>query len=354
MNTEDDGRRLRILIYGADTKGIAIPEGGKIPTKRGIAEFAGLHDAQPFQSYDGVVFFHPTFERFEAFMGSGGPAVRRVADQLELDHRGNQVDILFESGGFACALVAESLIAPARCRDDLAPRLVDRLGLLLIAISKRMEPVRSLTDELRPFLSRFAWHEGWFFVPTEARHPRPLADLRREDSMTSFVADERLFVLQALTPKQSETIDYFTSLIDGIVDLRLRLVTELPDWASAFRFEPELALQTRRAELEREGSEIQGQLEGFTAMMRVLSATSDPLVDAVMAVFARTPLKARRVEQFREDLTLVNSSDESIAVVEVKGVTAASRETTSIRPIVTGSDLVMSRISRRFSWSILQ
>ena len=55
-------------------------------------------------------------------------------------------------------------------------------------------------------------------------------------------------------------------------------------------------------------------------MKRVLSATGDPLVDAVLNVFARTPLSARRIEQFREDLTLVDSNGGAVAIVEVKGV----------------------------------
>jgi hypothetical protein len=139
----------------------------------------------------------------------------------------------------------------------------------------------------------------------------------------SVVVEGWLFAIPTLIPEGTDEAieEYFTILTDGVVALWERLKEDLPAWAAEYRFPDEATLLETKLRLEREASEIDQHLKEFERLKRVLVLQGEALVDAVMEVFDRVlPLKTRREETFREDLTLIDPAGNAVALAEIKGV----------------------------------
>ena len=138
-----------------------------------------------------------------------------------------------------------------------------------------------------------------------------------------MVINGNLFVLPTLIPKPTlEAVEeYFTILADGVVTLWERLREDLPEWAGEYRFPGEATIIETKVKLSNELLALDARLRLLERLKRVLVLQGEPLVEAVIEVFDKTlPLKPRREEDFREDLTLVDSTGNIVALVEVKGV----------------------------------
>ena len=204
---------------------------------------------------------------------------------------------------------------------DLSKRLLSLFEVDREEFGTRIATVKSKTNELGKFFEIYG--AAWSSLNPRYGNTwsKALASVGRHT--VSMVIDSRLFALPTLTPKPTvEAVEeYFTILSDGVVALWERLREDLPEWAGEYYFHGEATIQEAKAKLSDELLNIESRLGDLGRLKRVLVLQGEPLVEAVIEVFEKTqPLKPRREESLREDLTLVDSTGKTVALVEVKGV----------------------------------
>jgi hypothetical protein len=248
-----------------------------------------------------------------------------ACDRDELDKRAKEVIALIEERGLVCLLLTEPFIdATERVAfpdTDLSKRLLSWFKINRDGFATRTTHVRSKVNELLEFFKLYG-AACVCLIPTHKEQTKTLASVPNGKA-ASVVVGGSVFVIPTMLPSTNvEAVEeYFTILADGVVSLWERLKEELPEWATGYRFPDEDSLIDTEVKLCNEISEIEARLKTFERLKRVLVLQSEPLVDAVIEVFdTLLPLKARREEAFREDLTLLDSTGNPVALVEVKGV----------------------------------
>ena len=322
MSAPAEQRLYSILAYGIETKGLPTPK-HKIEAGKYTIEFGQLKSAARFQDFDGVILFQGTFESFERVSDPFQSFLKHDWDPDELDRRTKEALTLVEDGRIVCMLLTDPFIDFDEHRDfrntDLSKRLL--LGLDRRDFQTRSTIVESRVNELLKFFKVY----GAACVSLAASYgdttTKTLASSGgRSVSVLRFGS---VFAIPTLIPRPTEdaVTEYFTILADGIVSLWEHLREELPTWASEYQFPDEAALLADKTTLSLQITEIERNLQRFDRLKRVLVLQGEPLVEAVMEVFeAAFPLKPKREETFREDLMLIDPSGQTVALVEVKGV----------------------------------
>jgi hypothetical protein len=316
----------RVLAYGFEKKALPHPA-HSIGFAKCKVEFAEFKGAPRFQDFDGVIVFQGTFESFEHRISYWDHEWSRD----ELDKRTKEAYALIEKGGFVCLVLTDPFIDFDRHIDfretDLSKRLLYG-HLLQREFPTRVTNVKSKVNELRKFFELYGVACSWFPPSTDDAGIKVLASAH--GGPVSVVIDGRVFAIPALIPKPEEAdlVEFLEILVSGVVALWESFKRGLPDWADEYRFPEEHSLIAKKVELASALSDIAGRLENYRVLKRVLVAQGEPLVEDVMEVFARTlPLKPKREDAFREDLSLLDSDGNSVALAEVKGVSrGVSRE----------------------------
>ena len=312
-------RPYRILVYAIERKEICVPR-DKVVSGKFELQFAKYGESIEFQRFNGVIVLQGTFEAFERV---GNNMLRSYLnhdwDRDELDKRTKEVMSLIEAGGFVCMLLTDPFIDFDENRDfrgtDLSKRLLG--GIHRSNFASRTPVVVSKVNELASFFKSYgaAWSS---LEPHGDRGVKVLAVAGR--TAVSIVVDECMFFVPTLVPS-GDPGTYFSTLASGVVSLWERLKADVPEWATDYRFPLETDLESEKLRLSARISEIDEELGVFKRFKRVLTAQSEPLVEAVAEVLERLlPLKPRREEAFREDLVLTDHAGDAVALVEIKGV----------------------------------
>ncbi len=317
MNAATERQAYRILVYGHDLRGF-LSRGMSRQRNTNWNSGSGKRH-RGFQDFDGVIVFQGSFEQLEPVPGRYGGARTRRWDRDELDKRTKEVLAVLEGRGLVCLLLAD----PISDLDDtdLSKRLLLRFQIMPGAFINRVPLVKSKVDELANFFQRYG--AAWSFLspPYGDKAAKTVASVGGRP--VSVVVDGSLFLMPTLLPDPTDeaTEEYYRILADGVVSLWERLAQDLPEWAAEYRFPDEAGLLEAKLRLSNEISGIEQRLKDLERLKRVLVLQGEPLVDAVIEVFEKMlPLKPKREEAFREDLTLLDSGGNVVALVEVKGV----------------------------------
>jgi len=318
-------RRYRVLAYAIERKGLPVP-GKKLESGKYTIEFAPYEKAARFEDFDGVIVFQGTFEQF-AFVShpylSSRSHLKHTWDRDELDKRTKEAFHLAGKRGIICVLLTERFIDSHEARDfrstDLSKRLLLGSGIAWRSFRERRPLVTSKVNELKTFFDTYG--AAWCGLSWQGPSTKPLASAGGET--VAVVSKGSVFVIPTLVPssRKEAVEEYFTTLVDGLVRLWEQLRQELPDWAAAYRLPGETEMLERRKTLRTEISGIDTKLKEFERLKRVLVLQGEPLVEAVMEVFDKAlPLRPQREEALKEDFVLVDSGGNTVALVEVKGV----------------------------------
>ncbi|HXP87246.1 MAG TPA: hypothetical protein VN841_21115 [Bryobacteraceae bacterium] len=321
MGAPTEPKAYRLLVYGIETKGLQIPR-QSIKSGKYTLEFAHFKGTMRFQEFDGVILFQGTFESFERVSIGYRSLLKHAWEPDELDRRTKESLALIEKGGIVCMLLTDPFIDFDDRRDfrgmDLSKRLLSGFEIHRESFASRIPIVRSKINELGKFFELYG--AAWSLLYGD-KASKTLASAN--GGPVSVVARGSVFAIPTLIPKSTDEAveEYFTILADGVVSLWERLKEDLPEWAAEYRFPDETTILATKLKLSGEISEIEARLKRFDRLKRALVLQGEPLVDAVMEVFNDIlPLKAKREEAFREDLMLVDSAGNLVALAEVKGV----------------------------------
>jgi len=320
MKTEK-GEGKRILVYGVLRYGV---KAGEIKAPNYKLEINGS-DAPRFDDFDGLVLFQGAFETFSMGSSGIGSYLKHECSHAELEQRSRETINLLKDGGFVCLLMTEGFLMRKNEQDfsktDLSKRLLSWRGIVPRNFGSCAHGFSSKVDDLREFVRRYgaAWSELEHY-PEKSRY-KSIAAFGDKD--VALVVDGRFFAMPSLLPPRDDSASegYLRTLVDGVIALKERLSTALPGWASQYQFTEEKRLADERDSLAASMASIDARLDELERLKRVLVLQSEPLVDAVVEVFERAlPIRAKRKEDFREDIEIINSGSEVIAMAEIKGV----------------------------------
>ena len=129
-----------------------------------------------------------------------------------------------------------------------------------------------------------------------------------------------VYVLPGL-PTLEDRTDFMPVLVRSILRFQPLLRPERPLISESFQFATERELRTKRQRLAKEASEFDEKLIEYDRRKDILFLRDDDLADRIAEWLPRyLSLLATRIEEYREDLWIVNESGGARAICEVKAL----------------------------------
>lgn len=319
-------RSYRVLIYAPERVGLSLAAPRRESVKRRNYElfFETYSSSVRFNEFDAVVYFQGIFEEYQTI---NGVVHGYRCDHDQLDKRKKELALLLGKGGFTCCLLCKDFTdSDGRGHDyrvnDLAKFELSYSGLIRENYGSRITQLDVKVDELRPFFDLYGAAHTHFRYSGDAEW-RVIAE--RTGRVVGMYIDRAAFFIPTLIPSNRADViaEYFDLLVGGLVLLRNKSTIEIPAWVKAFPFDEEADLRASREAHSKEIETIDSRIRLLDELKSVLVLSGDDLPDAVARVFERGfGIKAQRIEEFREDLKLVDAEGKVIGLCEAKGINA--------------------------------
>jgi hypothetical protein len=312
-----------ILVYAPENVGIREPA-TKIRSRIFSLSFESFNTQKRFNEYDGIIVFQGCFETFHKEATFDGPYFTNIWDKDELDKRLKELDLLFDKGGFICVLLHQPFFDEYKGKDwsytDLAKRLLNIKSLYRNNTSVRIPRIRCHRNEFKNFLDLYGAACTTFSCSNRDIDLKPIATYGNE--LTGMILWGERFFVPVLLPDAAGRVDEFFSLLaEALVSARIKLINELPEWASKFNFAEEASLLAKRTEALSLIDQISTRLEVFQNFKRILAQGDAQLVDSVTYVLEKGfGFRVNQLDEYKEDLKLLDDSEKPIVFCEVKGV----------------------------------
>ena len=250
-------------------------------------------------------------------------------DRDELDKREKEADILVANGGFIVFLlhkpfrdhIYEDYSTKNYTDSDLSKRYLNWGNLYREDFNKRNTGLRCIRDEFRRFIeiygaawSSFSYHGGMSWRDIAVLGGKPVS---------MIIADSLFFIPSLLPDNNNERkTEFYHLLTDAVVTCVKKLRIELPAWADSFILPNEQTLIDEQRNLSVRLDEIELERSILTKFKQVLVGDGDALVEAVLYLLATgLGYMVDPVDNYREDLKIVNNERNPIIFGEVKGTT---------------------------------
>ncbi|MHC4714788.1 MAG: hypothetical protein ACYTAN_16210 [Planctomycetota bacterium] len=314
----------RILVYGIEKAGLEVPS-QEIATDRYRMVFEPFESPVRFNDFDSVILFQGIFESFERVRdGYSGSRVRGQYRQTELTRRSNELDLLLRQGGFACILLCRTFLDYADGdsfkHTDLAKRILNIRGIYRNNYSIPANAIHSTRNEFLRFLQLYGSASSYFQIHNDALDLRILAKVGSE--IVGMILHRSVFFVPTLLPRADEQPigEYFRLLCEALLSSRKKLSVEIPQWANAFEFPDEHTLRQQRESLLAQANEVKSTIDELERFKGALVYDSELLVDSVAAILRQGfGFRIDTIDEYREDLKILDDDDSPVALVEVKG-----------------------------------
>ncbi len=324
QDQNNSGRTYNILVYGIEKVGLTAPI-EQLTDRNYKLVFQPFNTDQRFHDFDGVILFQGIFETHKFDVDWAGHQKHYHSyDRDELDKRLKEVSMLNGKEGFVCLILCEEFIdlsEHARIADtDLAKVLLNLPKLYRKSFGKRLTSVVSKRNEFSRFLDLYGASSSYFINYNDDIQWRTIAEIERE--VVGMIIGDSLFFVPSLLPENNpENIaEYFKLLADVITSTVNKLIYEVPPWADNFQFPDEEALKDQIRRLLEQAREKKDLIDEYKRFKRILLADGDVLVDAVVETLAEGfEFSVDQIEEFREDIKILNDDGEPIIFGEIKG-----------------------------------
>lgn len=317
-------RQLSVLVFGMERKGLPLPS-EPLRLRNFSIFFEKYETARRFNEYDGVLVFQGVFERFENKSNYIDSFLAHTCDTDELDKRKKEAALLLSQGGFLCFLLTDTFIDQDKGRDfmgtDLAKCHLNYPHLYRENFKKRIAHVTHKMDEFKRFLDIYGAASSFFKNHNNSIDLRVVAAV--QSAPVGLVIDRLEYFIPSLVPDKTPEVlkEYFELLVDALVSCHNKLHQQLPDWIASFKFPEEAGLMSERTVLEDKIGGINSQLQELNRYKAVLCHTGPELVADVCRIFELgLGIKVDPMDDFREDIKLLDGSGKVICVCEVKGI----------------------------------
>lgn len=328
-NTSKETRRTyNLLVYGIDQKTLQAPA-KPIKRKNYSLTFEPYRTPRRFSEFDGVILFQGIFEKVIHHSGgySARASIQVECDKEELDKRHKELDLLLEQQGIACFILCERFVDRADYGSaqisDLAKVFLNYSNFYRENFANRVPTMTVKRNEFTAFLKLYGAARSYFKDLNREMELQTIATVG--DRTVGFVLGGKEFFVPSLVPENVpvKIDEYFCSLADALTSTVNKLATEVPGWVNAFKFPEEQNLLERQEVLAAEGKQLDERLAIFEQFKRVLVADGDQLVKAVTHVLEDGfGFKVDDIDEYREDLKIVDAEGKPVVFAEVKGTNA--------------------------------
>lgn len=321
---ENPERRYNVLVFGLEHKGLPVPS-EPLRRRNFSVFFEQYGTARRFQEYDGVVMFQGIFEKFERKTSYMDSYLSHAYDVDELDKRKKETELLLGKGGFVCFLMTDPFTDSDGSRNfrgtDLTKCHLNYSNFYRENFTSRVAHVTPVQDEFKRFLELFGAASSYFKSHNSSLDLRVLA--KASNLPVGILFDQAKYFLPSLVPDPRPDVitEYFDHLVDAITSVHNKLNQTVPEWVDAFKFTEESSLLDERTALLSRVSSIDLRHDQLIKYKTSLVHTGPGLVATVSDILNVTlGMKVDMVEEFREDIKLIDNDGKVACVCEVKGI----------------------------------
>jgi hypothetical protein len=325
----DDEKVYKILVYGIEMKGLNAPS-EKINARTYELNFEPFNTNKRFNEFDCVVLFQGIFEKMEyekSWLSIEPDTLLINYNKNELDRRSKEAKLLFEKNGFICVILCQKFIDRSgygdRSHTDFAKRILNISSFYRENYRQRITHIREVRSEFKRFLEIYGAANSHFVNHNNSIEIKPIAKINSD--LVGMIINDKIFIVPSLIPNNEDEfiVEYFKLLADSITSSANKLIFELPAWTNEFKFSEESNLIKKKKKLVDDLQQIDNQIDQFEKYKRILLLSGDYLVEAVEDVLLNGfGLKYVSVDEFKEDLKILDEDNEPIIFCEIKGVNA--------------------------------
>jgi len=321
-------RQYNLMVYGIERMGLKEPS-REIVNRNFRLFFEPFNTEKRFNEFNGLILFQGIFERYEYKYGLEGKYLNHSYDRNELDKRKKELDLLFGNNGFACFLLHRPFVdrysisghyTEDFSATDLCKCVLNFPDFYRKDIDGRVTKVHSLRDEFTRFLELYGAASSYFENYNKKIDMKKIAVVGGSVvGMALF--DKEIFIPSLIPENNSDRIvEYFSLLSEALTSLFNKLRIEIPPWVSQFAFEQENDLNTKKETLLEEINLINDELGRYAQYKKVLVGSGESLVESVATLLRDGfSFKIESVDEFREDLKIIDDNNDPLIFVEIKG-----------------------------------
>ncbi|MCK4818984.1 hypothetical protein KA005_24640, partial [bacterium] len=317
-----DKQKHKILVFGAEKKDISVPSEPILGSNYEIS-FETFEDSSTFDTFDGVILFQGLFEESRtSYDVLRGGKEYRIAKSGELDRRNNEISLLMKKKGFVCFILCQKFYEPyGEFRDtDCVKFWLNGARIAREDYQKSTGLIQAVRSEFKNFFDRYG--RAFSFLRPEYNSTVESIELARLGSHTvGFIVANKCFFVPARIPEPSKVEDYFKKLSEAIISTRKKLTYSIPDWVKKYKFSQEATLLQRKKKAEKVMERVEEKLYIFERYKRVLVASGELLVNAVIDVLQRGfGFRAESCDELKEDIRIFDNEGNVLVLGEIKGV----------------------------------
>ncbi len=323
MNDSSKSRTYNILVYGVEKKGLSAPS-DPIKKKNFSLKFEPFKTSERFNEYDGVILFQGIFEEYGWNKVYHGSYFKHYYDIDELDKRKKETQFLLKNGGFICFILNEVFVDREDRRDfrgtDLAKWYLNYSDFYRRSYEKRRTNLNIKYDEFRAFLELYGAANTYFEHYNKYIEWRVISEVY--GNVVGMIMFDLEYFIPSLIPDNRKDVvnEYFTLLAEGITSTQNKIHQDIPGWVDQFVFTEETDLKNQRNDLESKILTIDRHIERTRNYKAILVLAGDELVTKVTNVFENGfGLSVDPVDEFKEDLKLLDNDGKPFCLCEVKG-----------------------------------
>lgn len=326
---------MKILFYGFDRLGFPLPPQNKILFKRFEIFYAPFESDFQFKQFDWVIIPSGIFEEYEIKRVCGRHSSTEkviTAKDLLLDKERQIHNIIHDKCiVFLMGEVAYNL--PTHTYDslhdetdiDLCKKILKHFSIRGQAVNKGLPNVHSMYDEFKNYIERFGVSKTIFprNIDEYNNNITILATVGNPVSVSvGFEINHKIFFLPFhSSSKEEQILDELTAiLVPALTDYIQKTKEYLPEWLKEVKFKEEVILEKNLEKLFKEINLIIQRLNILNSYKGILTSSGDLLKEKIIQIFQEFfGYKVEAIEEYREDLKILDDSGAVFAIVEVKG-----------------------------------
>ncbi len=323
LTSDKKKQDLKIVAYGFDVSGFALPTEPVTLNDIGIIEFVEFKDPINLENADGVIIPQGIFEKFSIHPGFYGDFIKVEVEYDLLLERERQIVNLLENNRWICFLVEEikDKVGDRNAKDtDLCKRILNKFNIErknVVGISE----VQAKTDEFSIYIRNYGVAKTVFRLPYSIEKNADLL-ATAEDNTVGFEIENKIFFLPVHTTKRDEAtcIQLNKLLINALLDYRQKRSSEIPQWLNEFQFETEKEIQVQLDSLSKQFTKLENSLNKWDSYKLILTTSGGILKNLIVDILENYfSLRVDSLDVNIEDAKILDKDGTVLTMIEIKG-----------------------------------
>lgn len=328
---------VKMLFYGFDRIGFPLQSKNKMLSEQFEICYAPFESDVQFKQFDWIIIPSGIFEEFEFRRGRGVFSSRvkvKVAQDLLLEKERQMFNIIHDRDKCIVFLIDEIVdsihtdgfgMIDDVSDTDLCKRVLNHFDIAGKPVDRGLADVRSKYDEFKNYIERFGVAKTIFSSNLDEHRVKPiiLATVATPISASvGFEIKHRIFFLPFHSDTKGQQVleELTTLLVYALMNYTQKAKEYLPDWVKGIKFKEEINLEDKLSKFFSEIEKIWQRLDTLNSYKGILTSSGDLLKEKIIQIFQKFfGYKVEVIEEYREDLKILDDSGDVFVLVEVKG-----------------------------------